>query len=146
MSMDLGDNIIDSRDVIARINKLRDQFENTPFSAKRRTADKLRRILDDTIPEWLDYYDRDEIEELINLIALEEEAEQYTTEWLSGVTLIHDEYFEKYAKQQAENMGTLDSASWPFNNIDWKAAAEELQQEYTKLDPIDGNEYWVRNT
>ena len=34
-------------------------------------------------------------------------------------------------------------ATWPNNHLDWKAAAEELQLDYTEVD-FDGVTYWTR--
>jgi chromosome segregation ATPase len=47
-------------------------------------------------------------------------------------TLIHDDYFQTYAQQVAEDIGAIDpKAQWPLNHIDWDAAADALRQDYT---------------
>lgn len=109
-----AEDVIDSRDVIARI-------------------------------EWLeDTEDEDEKEELATLKALQEEAEGYAPDWQYGAGLIRDSYFEDHARQLADEIGAVDSdAGWPNNCIDWKKAAEELQQDYTEVD-FDGVAYWIR--
>jgi antirestriction protein len=56
--------------------------------------------------------------------------------------LIADKYFEDYAQDYAEEIGAInDDVKWPNNHIDWEAAAEELQSDYTSV-TFDGNEYW----
>jgi hypothetical protein len=62
-----------------------------------------------------------------------------------GVGLIRDSYFETYARELADDLyGTeIRNASWPFDYIDWTAAAEALQMDYSQVD-YDGVTYWVR--
>ena len=46
-------------------------------------------------------------------------------------------------RQMAEDIGAISGdESWPLNYIDWAAAAEALQMDYTSID-FDGVEYWV---
>lgn len=114
-----SDDLIDSRDVIARIASLEDDAEAG--------------TLDDG-----------EADELAALKALAEEAEGCAEDWLHGVTLIRDTYFEDYARELAEEIGALkDDAAWPCTCIDWERAAHELQMDYTAVE-FDGVTYWVR--
>lgn len=114
-------NIIDSRDVIARIAELEAESGG----------------LDDELDEL-------EQEELTALRELASEGETLA-DWPHGETLIRDSYFEDYARELADDIGAIDSnASWPLNHIDWKAAAEELQVDYTEID-YDGVTYWARS-
>lgn len=110
------DDIIDSRDVIARIGEL----------------------------EALAARDEDEEAELTALLALQEEAEPYAADWRHGETLIRDSYFRTYAEELANDIGAINSdQSWPNNCIDWERAARELQVDYTAVD-FNGVTYWVR--
>ncbi len=110
-------NVIDSRDVIARIEELE--------------AD----------PESLD---GDDVDELRALKALAEQAEDYCEDWHHGATLIRGSYFKDYAMALADDLGAIPSdATWPCNCIDWKQAARELQMDYMAVD-FDGVTYWVR--
>jgi hypothetical protein len=127
MSIDNSDDVIDSRDVIARIEELTDE----------RTA----HIEAGTRDEW---DDSDECLELEKLEHLAEEASGYAADWQHGETLIRDSYFETYAREMAEDIGAVsDYAGWPSTCIDWKRAASELQWDYTSVD-FDGVTYWVR--
>ena len=57
--------------------------------------------------------------------------------------LIADSYFEDYAMEYADEIGAIDSsARWPLAHIDWKAAAEELQSDYTSI-TFDDCDYWM---
>lgn len=108
--------VIDSREIIERIDYLTDEdYERSG-------------------PEEI---------ELAALRALAEEAEGYASDWAFGATLVRDSYFAEYAEQLAEDIGAIDrNAEWPLNHIDWAAAAEQLQQDYTAID-FDGVTYWV---
>ena len=51
---------------------------------------------------------------------------------------------EEYAETQASDIFDInDTGSWPFNHLDWSAAAEELFQ-YHKEEEILGEDYYVR--
>lgn len=114
--VDNSQDIIDSRDVIARIEELED--------------DEGR--------------DNDEQEELDALKALADEASDYAADWQYGEALIRDTYFKKYAQDLAEDIGAIDAnASWPNTCIDWDQAVRELQMDYTMVE-FDGVDYWIR--
>jgi hypothetical protein len=116
-----SDDVIDTRDVIARIEELRDM-------EGERGAD----------------WGPDEADELANLEALQEEAEGYCADWHHGATLIRDSYFERYAQELADDIGAIPrDAGWPCTCIDWEQAARELQMDYTSVE-FGGVTYWVR--
>ena len=113
--------VIDSRDVIARIEELENDRD-----------DKNVGLLEI------------EVAEREALTALAHEASDYAPDWQSGATLIRDSYFEDYAQELAEDIGAIDSnATWPNNCIDWERATRELQMDYTEVD-FDGVTYWIR--
>ncbi len=89
--------------------------------------------------------DESSAEEYAGLVAFLEEVESYSGDSLTcGVALIADDHWEDYAKQYAEDVGALESgAGWPHSCIDWEAAAEELQIDYSSAD-WNGAEYWFR--
>lgn len=125
------DNIIDSRDVIARIEELTEQFT---FDSDDR--DDLLKMKD---------IDQGELGELIDLKDLQEEAESYC-EWRHGATLVHADYFVEYIEQYARDTGAVsDNAPWPINYIDWQAAADEFRPGYTTVE-FGGQEYLVRSS
>lgn len=125
------DDVIDSRDIIERIEELEAEREAL---ADGENGEALR--------EW---DEGDEGQELRALKALAEEAEGYAPDWKYGEALIRDSYFREYAEQLADDIGAVDrNASWPCNCIDWDEAARQLKQDYTSVD-FDGVEYWVRS-
>lgn len=132
--IDNSADLLDSRDVIARIEELEASRDAFPEAA-------------DTTAEgggtWAEECPEDAAE-LAVLTALAEEAEGYAADWRHGETLIRDSYFEDYARELAEDIGAVKSdMSWPYTSIDWEQAANELKQDYTSVD-FDGVTYWVR--
>lgn len=126
------DDIIDSRDVIARMDYLRSFCEDEDGEI----------LTPETAPE--EHANLEEIEEYAKLQALCDDAEGYSDDWKYGATLIRGSYFEDYARQYADDIGAIDAnASWPLSHIDWAAAADELKQDYTSVE-FDGVEYFVR--
>lgn len=111
-----NDDVIDSRDVIARIEEL----------------------------EAIETRDDDETEELAALQALAKEGAEYAADWEYGETLIRDSYFAEYAEVLAEDIGAIGrNAKWPLTCIDWEQAARELKMDYTAIG-FAGVTYWVR--
>lgn len=147
-----SDDIIDSRDVIARIEELEeeraaiieDSADVSDVEAQGQPCvEEAHNVALDTARALLDW-DDDNGAELAALKSLANEAEGYAADWHHGSTLIRDSYFEDYARELAEDTGALTSAvEWPLTCIDWAQAARELQQDYTAVD-FDGVTYWVR--
>ena len=109
------DDIIDSRDILARIDEL---FLAAPL-------------------------DNEERAELQSLQAVANEASS-SPDWHHGETLIRDSYFREYAQDLAEECGLINpDAHWPNDCIDWDRAARELQVDYFPVD-FDGVTYWIR--
>ncbi len=122
--------IIDSRDVIARIDEL--EVELSDWREEREE-------------EGGDYHedDFDSIDELLSLRALAEDASG-SSDWPHGEVLIRDSYFMVYAEDLARDIGAIsDDAQWPLTYIDWDAAADALRQDYIEVS-FDGVAYQIR--
>jgi hypothetical protein len=118
-----SDDVIDSRDVIERIEELEGEV----------SQDDIDNLVES-----------DDATELAALRELASEAEGYCPDWKYGATLIRDSYFKTYAQELADDIGAVpDNASWPCTCIDWDQAARELQMDYTSVE-FDGVTYWVR--
>lgn len=135
-----SDNVIDSRDVIARI----DELESGLQSDWETDGERLQGEMGPTFDDWLVSQDSDDAQELKILRALQDEAEGYASDWRYGATLINESYFEDYARELADDIGaTKKDQGWPYNHIDWEAAADELLGDYTEVS-FDGTTYYVR--
>lgn len=126
MAISNSDDIIDSREVIARIKEL---------EAEREASDD---------PEAWEQSGSPEADELVVLTGLAEEGESATSDWPYGAALIRDSYFKTYAQELSDDInGARGLAVRPFNCIDWDEAARELQMDYTAVE-FDGVTYWTR--
>jgi hypothetical protein len=114
------DDVIDSRDVIARIEEIEGLGDDKNLS-------------------------QEDLDEVTALRALQDRAEGYASDWQYGATLIRRSYFKQYAMQLADDIGAINAdATWPNNCIDWDRAARELEMDYTLVDFGDV-EYLVRS-
>ena len=134
-TVDLSADVIDVRDIIARVLELRD--ERDEYNEKMGSPDAW-----DGVPDG-------EPEELVMLEGILSELagyggdEEFDGDWYP-VPLIAESYFQEYAQELAEDCGMVDtSARWPMNCIDWEQAARELQMDYSYI-LIHDSTYWYR--
>lgn len=120
-NFDGTDDVLYSRDVIERIEELRNEIgENT--------------APDDFVLER---------EELAILEAFAGEGEGFA-DWHYGETFIADHYFETYAQELARDIGAIKGEEgWPLYCIDWERAADDLRQDYSQIE-LNGTAYWAR--
>ena len=165
------DNVINSRDIIERIEELTgdfqalvDDIENAETEEDKEAAfvalsdwlgdedvtDELKALdfvdLDfDAVSVWAE---SDDAHELKALLALADEAE-CSPDWLYGETLIHEDYFTDYIEELINDCYELpkefNSGDWPWCHmtIDYAAAADEAKQDYMEVN-FDGATYYIR--
>jgi len=120
------DDVIDSRDVIARIESLTAMLddEDTPNDERK-----------------------DLVTELDALISFAQEAADYSEDWTYGAVCVRESYFTDYARELAEDTMPYPRPKvlneWPWRHIDWDAAADALKEDYTAV-TFDGVTYYVR--
>ncbi len=119
------DDIIDSRDVIARIALLKEDTD-PPEQKEPEELDALLKLQE----EFITIYREDTGMEL----------------WRQGVTLVNDDYFEEFAQNEAEEMLDIpsDICQWPWYCMDWDRAARELKMDFSSVE-FDGQTYWTNN-
>lgn len=137
----MDNNIVDVRDIIERLEELETILLNR--YSQRDTADEITTDPEDVLfNTWLSQnrYDDEQADELIIIRSFLDDLrgnggdEQWRGEWYP-ITLIHNNYFEEYARELAEDIGAINrDASWPNNCIDWKQAASELETDYSAVD------------
>ena len=127
-SVDFEEDFLDIRDLIARF----EYIENIRLEMGQ-------------IDEWVDEYD-DEfniLRDVLRELRGQGGDEQWQGSWYP-CTLIKEDYFEEYARQLAEDVGSItDNMTWPCNFIDWQEAAEQLQMDYSSIE-IAGTTFWYR--
>ena len=129
--------IIDSRDIIARIEHL--ESEQADLLNGNTHPEDLTEEQQGAFRAWEDDFGP----ELDSLRKLAEESEG-SPDWQYGETLIRDSYFEDYARELADDIGAINKeAAWPCCHIDWEAAANALKQDYMEVD-FNGVSYQIR--
>lgn len=143
-----SEDILDSRDVIARRDELKEEREAIYCCAEYSTGsgvhdEECGAEAKDAAKRELKQWDEDYGDELR---ALEAFVSEGSSSWEDGETLVRESYFEDYARDLAEDLNgpELRAASWPFSCIDWEQAARELQYDYTGAD-FDGVTYYYRS-
>lgn len=121
--IDLSSDMIDSRDIIDRIEYLEG------IKPKKRT--------------------QDEKDELADLKKLAEQCEG-CSDWEYGEQLIAETYFTEYIKDLIEDCYELPNDEkmnqWPFSHMsmNYEAAAHEAQQDYISVQ-IQGYDFFIRS-
>jgi hypothetical protein len=152
------EDILDSRDIIKRIEELESDRQNLIDATQEAQEaidayegdtegdefDTLHDTMDAARDEMNAWGETDEGRELTALKALEEEASG-SPDWIHGEALIRDSYFQDYAEQLADDLGAIDpkaANNWPTCHIDWEEAADALKADYMEV-AFDGVAYWI---
>lgn len=129
MEIDNTSDTLDVRDIIERYEELEDLLaEKDTDDANDEDALEFKKL-----GEWLK-----EVEGCGG-------DEEWRGNWYP-ITLIHRDYFEDYARELASDVveGYDDrNTVWPYTYIDWEAAAEALEMDYTSVS-LDGEGYLCR--
>lgn len=124
-TFNIGDDIIDSRDVIERLAELEDMEA-------------------DAISGDGEALSASEAHELAALRAFADEA-SCASDWYFGATFIRDEHFQDYARKLVEECEYIPAElpDWITRNIDWQGVADALKVDYADYQ-LDGVTYWSR--
>jgi len=146
-NIDAGQNFIDSRDIIERMEELQDEREAladalTEAQEEEYETDDEKAEAVDEATDNLKAWDDDNGDELKELQSVNEQGDGYG-DWRHGEQMIHERAFKDYARELADETGYDSNAGWPMNCIDWDHAAEELKQDYMEID-YSGETYYIR--
>ena len=164
------DDVIDSRDIIERIDELTGDFQALVDDIEAAETDEEREMAFSALSAWLirhtntvpdlktteeiafddvsEWAESDDAHELKALLALADEAE-CSPGWSYGETLIHEDYFTDYIEELINDCYELpkefNSGDWPWRHmtIDYVAAADEAKQDYMEVN-FDGASYYIR--
>ena len=124
--LDLTADVIDVRDIIARIEELEGLIEGEGCADTANEYDREHGELLDILDE-LKGYGGDE---------------QWRGDWYP-VTLVADHHFTDYAREMLEDCGTIPRDLPDWVEIDWQATARNVRTDYAPAD-VDGRTYWYR--
>jgi hypothetical protein len=138
------DDVIDSRDLIARFDELQ--------SEREAIADDLDEMRDEETPDEgaisdkqaeLEQWDADNGDELKALKSVCDECEGYG-DWRHGETLIRRSYWVDYVQELLQDIGDLPKDLPGYLVIDWEETAGNIEADYMTVD-FDGVEYLMRS-
>jgi hypothetical protein len=129
-----NDDLLDSRDIMKRIEYLNEFLCDLPDDVTSETYDPA----DDKNGDR-----SDAVEERQALRALEDDASGYAPDWQYGETLIHEDYFTDYAEELVKDTAGLPRDIPPYIVIDWEATAENLKVDYTEI-VFKGQTFYIR--
>lgn len=145
-----SNDVIDSRDVIARIEELEGELEAARDNEAEEKREENPDFEDPAFDNWLEAVLADPkhlmYEEAVELKALRdlaEEAEGYAEDWRHGATLIRESYFEDYCRELVSDIGDMPKEIPSYIEIDWAKTADNIRADYTEVD-FDGVAYLVR--
>lgn len=130
----VGQNVIDSRDIIARLEELQDELD---------AIEQDDDLSDDERKEAVAEWHEDNDDEYLPLVALNDECEGYG-DWQYGETLIHRSYWVDYCIEMVSDTGDLPKEIPAYIEIDWSKTADNLEADYASVE-FDGQEYLIRN-
>ena len=137
------EDVIDSRDIIERIEELEENLETCPHCGEGIyfEDDETNFVCPECEKPVFDDLEEDELDALK---ALQDEADG-SPDWPHGKTLIRDSYFTEYAEELCKDIGDLPhELPWYIeNHIDWDGVAEELKADYMDVD-FGGVSYFIR--
>ena len=148
--------IIDSRDIIARLEELQDERDalDEAVSEARDAADELdpdeekdalreaEAAIDAAELTLQEFDDSDDGCELRALKALADEGDG-AEDWTYGATLVRESYFTDYCRELLQDIGDLPKDLPDYIAIDWNATADNLRVDYSEVD-FGGVTYLIR--
>lgn len=127
-NVDNNNDILDSRDIISRIEELENDRDSWSDDADSDTT-------------W-EAECPDDAQELTILTDLAEECENYS-EWVHGEVLVRYSYWEDYVQELLEGCGDIPRDMPHYLVIDWKQTADNISQDYAIV-TYDGVDYYIR--
>jgi len=150
MTISNKDDVIDSRDVIERIEELASTQIQVFNEQQSIEGDDDMCIEEDDynnnhFRNWLKEGEGIDIDrdELILLLELQDQCEELS-DWEHGETLVHADYWVDYVYDLLRECGDLPKEIPHYIKIDWEATANNIEQDYMRVD-FGGEEYLIRN-
>lgn len=153
MQITFTEDTLDSRDILKRLEELRDErkglvemldelkesiagWESSPPEERDdpEELDELHVALH-SAEEELAIWDMDNEDELKMLESVEDECDA------CGNTWVHADHLTRYAQDSADDMGVKTDV-WPYTCIDWEQAAEELATDFTTVE-VNEQTYYI---
>ena len=141
-------NYIDTRNLAERREALKQEIldsflENFPHYEEMTESFEDIRFEEEEIESWKEGFE-DELKEIEEIDTLEDEINSYAGDnFDDGVYLIDADDFEDFVEQDLEDLGYIPKDFPTWIEIDWKATANNVQQDYSEVE-FRGTNYLFR--
>lgn len=141
-------NILDTRTLSERREALKQEIldsflENFPHYEEMTNTFEDILFEEEEIESWKEDW-LDEIEEITDIEKLEDEVNDYAGDnFEDGVYLIVEDDFEDFVEQDLEDCGYISKDFPTWVEIDWKATANNVKQDYSEVE-FRGTNYLFR--
>ena len=133
---------IDTRDLIEERDELKGQILddfNDRFNAELETFDEvLQNIKQEERNDFKSYWE----DELVQIIEIDKVEYEVGGEFEYGCTLISEDDFEDHVRELLVDCGYIPKDLPYWIEIDWKATAENVKQDYSVLEYKGGTYYF----
>jgi hypothetical protein len=138
--LDLTADVIDIRDIIARVEEL--EHERDDYMAPNRDGHMTMIGADWAADNFDDAAELAALQTILNELKGYGGDEQWRGDWYP-ITLIGEHYFTEYVQDLLADCGELPCDLPHYIEIDWQATARNIRIDYSPVD-IDGVTYWYR--
>lgn len=138
-TIDNSESVLDSRDIIERIEEIEQARE--AYIEENAGEDASADVRTTQGDAWALFFPGDAAE-LAALSKLAKDGEG-AADWHHGETLIRDDYFTEYVRELLEDCGEIPRDLPHYVAVDWHKTAENVRVDYFPVD-FDGVTYWLR--
>lgn len=137
-------NILDTRTLSEHREALKQEIldsflENFPHYEEMTDTFEDIRLDEEELESWKEEW----LSELEEIEAINELENEVGDEWSYGVTLIEEDDFEDFVEQDLEDCGYISKDFPTWIEIDWKATANNVKQDYSEVE-FRGTNYLFR--
>lgn len=138
------DDFFDSRDIVAKIDELTDEFIAATEDGVEPDEWIDPRDCQMSADDWKLGLSDDDAELLAALIEFREEEDgNYGDSFEDGITFYHENYFVGAMKEMCADIGDIPRGLPDYIVIDWEETADNLRADYRES-TFKGGKYWAR--
>jgi hypothetical protein len=135
---------IDTRDLIEKRDELKQQILDSFLETFEHYEDQTECFEDILFEEEeIQNWKEDWLDEIAEICEIEKIEDELSSEFEYGVTLVHEDYFEEYTEELLIECGYISKDFPSWIEIDWEATANNVKQDYTKVE-YQGETYYAR--
>lgn len=139
--------LLDTRDLIKERDELKGVIVaefNEKFNTNASDFDDVKTLMRDLYKDDREEFRNEMDPEFYRVQQIDELEREMSREFIYGVTMIHEDYFEEYARDLVQDCGDIPRTLPRWIVVDWSATASNLQDDYSET-LFDGETYYYRD-